>query len=94
MQATTRFPDGVTNAVLEEAYRVFYDPIAFHTANGVFNTHANRRDPTMGRLLRGREFTPPGVFLRLDDGDPVEAKPLDAHILVEATTVWPFFLSL
>ena len=38
MQATTRFHNGVANAVLEEAYLVFHDPIAFHTANSVINT--------------------------------------------------------
>ena len=29
-----------------------------------------------------------GVFLGLDDGDPVEDKALEAHILIEATAVW------
>ena len=88
MQATTRFHNGVANAVLEEAYLVFHDPIAFHTANSVFNTNADRRDTTIRRFLRGREFTPTGFFLRLDHGDPVEDKTLEAHILVEATAVW------
>jgi hypothetical protein len=88
MQATTRFHDDVTNAVLQEAYFVFHDPIAFHPTNGVFNTNSNRRDPSIGGFLRRREFTPTGFFLRLDNGDPVEGKPLEAHILVEATPRW------
>ena len=72
MQATTRFHDGVANPVLEEADLIFHDPIAFHTANSVFDANSNRRDTTIGRLLRGSEFTPTGFFLRLDDGDAVE----------------------
>jgi hypothetical protein len=88
MQATTRFHDGVANPVLEEAYLVFHDPIAFHTANGMFNTNSDRRDTTIGRLLRGSEFIPTGFFLRLDNADAVEYKTLEAHILVEATAVW------
>jgi hypothetical protein len=88
MQATTRFHDGVANPVLEEAYLVFHDPIAFHPANGMVNTNADRRDTTIGRRLRGREFTPTGFFLRLDDADVVEDTTLETHILVEATAGW------
>lgn len=88
MQATTRFHDGVANPVLEEADLVFHNPRAFHAANGVCNTNADRRDTTIGRFLRGSEFTPAGFFLRLDNGDAVEHKTLEAHILVEATARW------
>jgi hypothetical protein len=88
MPATTRFHDGVAHAILEEAYLVFHDPIALHAAHGVFKTNSDRRDRTIGRLLRGREFTPTGCFLRWDNGDPVESKTLEAHILIEATAVW------
>src|SRR5215831_7023211 len=88
MQATTRFHDGVANPVLEEADLVFHDPIAFHTANGMFNTNSDRRDTTIGRLLRGSKFAPTGFFLRLDEGDAVEDKTLEAHILGESTAVW------
>ena len=88
MQATTRLHDSVANAILQEAYLVFHHSIAFHTANGVFNTDSDRRDRTIGRFLRWGEFTPTRFFLRLDDGDAVEEKALEAHILVEATAVW------
>lgn len=37
-KSTTRLNDGVTNAILQEAYPVLPNPIAFHTTNGVFNT--------------------------------------------------------
>ena len=40
MQPTTCLHDGVANAILHEAYLIFDHPIAFHTANGVFNTNA------------------------------------------------------
>jgi hypothetical protein len=88
MQATTRFHDGVANPVLEEADLIFHDPIAFHTANSVFDANSNRRDTTIGRLLRGSEFTPTGFFLRLEDADTVEYKTLESPILGEATAVW------
>ena len=88
MQSTTRLHDGVANAILQEAYLVFHNPIAFHTANGVFNADSNRRDKTIGHFLRWGEFAPARFFLRLDDGDAVEYKALEAHILVEATAVW------
>ena len=88
MQATTRLHDGVANAILQEAYLVFDNPIAFHPANGVFNTDSDRRDRTIGRFFRWGEFTPTRFFLRLDDRDTVEYKALEAHILVEATAVW------
>ena len=72
MQSTTRLHDGVANAILQGAYLVFHHPIAFHTANGVFNTDADRRDRTIGHFLRWGEFTSARFFLRLDDGDTVE----------------------
>ena len=85
MQSTTCLHDAVANAVLQEAYLVFDNPIAFHPANGMFNTDSDRRDRTIGRFLRWGEFTPRRFFLRLDDGDPVEDKALEAHILIETT---------
>ena len=88
MQSTARLHDGVANAILQEAYLVLHHPIAFHTANGVCNTDADRRDRTIGRFLKWSEFTPTRFLLRLDDGDPVEEKALEAHILVEATALW------
>jgi hypothetical protein len=85
MQSTTRLHDDVANAILQEAYLVFHHPIAFHPANGMFNTNSDRRDRTIGRFLRWGEVTPRRFFLRLDDGDPVEDKALEAHILIETT---------
>jgi hypothetical protein len=51
----------------------------------MFNTDSDRRDRTIGRFLRWGEVTPRRFFLRLDDGDPVEDKALEAHILIETT---------
>ena len=42
MQSTTRFHDGIANAVLQETDLVFDKTIAFHTANGMFNTDSER----------------------------------------------------
>jgi hypothetical protein len=85
MQSTTRLHDDIAHAILQEAYLVFHHPIAFHPANGMFNTNSDRRDRTIGRFLRWGEVTPRRFFLRLDDGDPVEDKALEAHILIETT---------
>jgi hypothetical protein len=85
MQATTRFHDGITNPILEETDFVFHDPKAFHPTDRVFNTDSDRRDPSIGGFLRRREFTPTGFFLGLNDRDPSQDEPLEAHILVEIT---------
>ena len=88
MQSTTRLHEGVTHAIPQEAYLVFHHPIAFYTANGVFNTDSDRRDHAIGCFLSWGEFTPRRFFLRLDDGDTVEDKALEPHRLVAATALW------
>jgi hypothetical protein len=87
MQATARLHDAVANAVLQEAYLIFHNPKAFHSANGMLNADSDRRDRPIARFLRGREFPPRRFFRRLDDGDSVEEKALEAHILIETTPV-------
>ena len=87
MQATTRLHDGVANAVPQEAYLVFHHPIAFHTPNRVFDADSDRCDRTIMCFRWWGEFTTTRFFLRLDHGDTVEDKALEAHILVEATAV-------
>jgi hypothetical protein len=89
MEATARFHDRVTDPVLAEADFVFHHPIAFHPTKGVFNTASHRRDPAIGGVLQRREFTPTGFFLGLDDGDPSQDEPLDAHLLGETTPQRP-----
>jgi hypothetical protein len=88
MRSTTRLPNGISNAVLQEAYPVFHDPIAFHTANRVFDTDSNGRDkPIVGFLWWG-EFIPTWLFLGLNNRDPVQHKALEAQILIEVTPTW------
>jgi hypothetical protein len=87
MQSTTRLHDGVANAILQEASLLFHDPRAFHPAHGMFTTDSDRRDRLIGRFLRWGEITPRRCFLRLDDGDPVEEKTLEAPIVRETTPV-------
>jgi hypothetical protein len=55
----------------------------------VFNPDADRRNRAIRRVLRWGEFPPTRCLLRLDPGDPGEDNALEAHILVEATAVWP-----
>jgi hypothetical protein len=85
MQATTRFHDGITNPILEEADFVFHHPRAFHPTNSMFNADADRRDPPISGFLRRGELPPAGFFRGLDDGDPRQDEPLEAHILIETT---------
>jgi hypothetical protein len=85
MQATTRFHDGITHAVLQETDVIFDHPIAFHPANRVFNTDSNIGDDAIVCFLRWGEFTPTGFFLGLNDGNTGQDKSLEAHSLIEAT---------
>jgi hypothetical protein len=88
MQATTCFHDGISNAILQEAYLVCHHSTAFHTANRVFDADSDRRDRTIARFLRWCEFTPTWLFLGLDDRDTVKHKTLESHILIEVTPAW------
>ncbi len=85
MQPTTRFHNGVTDAIFSEANLVFHDPEAFHPANGMFNPDADGRDPPIRRFLRGREFSPPRFLLGLDHRDVGQDESLEAQILRETT---------
>ena len=85
MQATARFHDSVTNAILQEADLVFHDPVAFHPANGMFDSDADGRAPTIRRFLRGCEFPPTRFLLGLDDRDAGQDESLEAQILIETT---------
>src|SRR5919197_72424 len=86
MQATARFHDSVTNAILQEAAFIFHDPFAFPPANGVFNPDADGRDPTIRRFLRRCEFPPTRFLLGLDGRDAGQDDSLEAHILIETTS--------
>jgi len=89
MQPTTRFHDGIANPIRQEADVIFHNPRAFHTANDMFHADSDRRDPTIGRVLRRGEVTPTGFFLGLDDRAAGQDKSLEAHILIETTSRGP-----
>ena len=86
MQATTCFHDGVPNTVLQEADFIFHDSVAFHTTNGMFDPDADRCNPTIGCLFRGRQFSSRRFFLGLDDRDAQQDESLEALILIQTTT--------
>ena len=88
MQSTTRLHDGIAHPILQEAYLVFHHPVAFYPTNGVFDTDSDRRDHAILCFLRWGEFTPPWLFLRLDDHDIGKHKTLESHILIEVTPAW------
>jgi hypothetical protein len=85
MQATTRFHNSVTNAILQEANLVFHDPEAFHPANGMLNPDADGRDPPIRRFLRGCEFSPSRFLFGLDNRDVGQDESLEAQILIETS---------
>jgi hypothetical protein len=75
MQATARFHDDVTHAVLQEPDFVFHDPIAFHPTNSVFNAI---RVEEMRRLVAfsgGVSSAPRGFFLGWTILTPARTNP-------------------
>jgi hypothetical protein len=88
MQATTCFHDAIANPIFQETDVVFHDPVAFHPTNGMFNTHSDGGNSTIGLLLRRGQFPARRGFLRLEDRDARLVKPLKALILIEATAGW------
>jgi hypothetical protein len=88
MQATTCFHDGVPNPILQEADFILHDSVALDPTNGMLDPDADRRDPTIRRFLRGREFPTTGCFLRLKDRDPRLEESLEALILRQAAARW------
>ena len=88
MQSTTRLHDGITNAILQEAYLVLDHTVAFHPAHGVFDPDANGRDRTIGCLLQWGEFPTRRLSLRLDDRNPIARIALEPHILIQTTAPW------
>jgi len=85
MQATTRFHDGIPNPILQEADFVLHDPIAFHTANRMFNPHADGRNPPIHRFLRGSELPSTRFLLGLENRNPRQDESLEALILIQTT---------
>jgi hypothetical protein len=86
MQPTTRLHNGITNAILQEADFIFHYPVAFHSANGVFNTDADGGNTTIGGFLRRGEFPATRFLFRLDHRDVGQDESLEAHILIEITS--------
>jgi hypothetical protein len=88
MEPTTRLHDGITNTIFQETDFLFHNPLAFHPTNRMFNADSERGTTTMGRVLRRREFPATRGFLRLDDRDAWQEKPLEALLLIQATAGW------
>jgi hypothetical protein len=85
MESTTRLHDGVANTVSQKAYLIFDDTATFYPANGVFDTDADGRDGTIGRLLWWGEGPSRGLFLGLDERDPLARITLEAPVLIQTT---------
>src|SRR5882724_5776944 len=87
MQSTTCVHDDVANTGLQEAYLVLHHARSFYSTNRVFDTDADGRDCTIGRLFQGGEFTAPWFSLGLATRDPIASIPLEPPILLEPTAV-------
>jgi hypothetical protein len=85
VESTARLHNRIAHSILLEAYFVFHHPITLHPTDRVFDTDSDGRDHAMLCFLRWGKFTPPGLFLRLDDRDPVQHTALDSHIVIEVT---------
>jgi hypothetical protein len=75
MQATVRFHERFTNAVLQEADLVFHNLLAFYHTRSMFHPNAGGRDPTIRRFLRGCEFPTTWFLPGLDNRDAGRANP-------------------
>jgi hypothetical protein len=89
MQSTTCFHEGIANPILPEADLVFHHAVPFYSTNRVFDTDADGRDRTMGRLFPWGEVTAPWLFRGLHHGHPLERHTLTPPILIETTPVGP-----
>jgi hypothetical protein len=88
MQATTRFHDGITNPILQEADFVFHQPVALHPTKGGLTTDSDGGNPTLGRVLRRGELSSTPGFLRLEARAAMPENSLAARILIQATAGW------
>ena len=88
MQATPCLHDGITNTVLQEAYPVFHQAVAFHPTDRVFNADSDRCNGTIRRFLLWREVTATRFFCGLNARDPITCIALEPQILIETTATW------
>jgi len=88
MPATTCCHHRVPKAILHEADVVLDDPGALHPATRLFNPTAAGREPTMPRVLTGRELPSSRCFLRVADHDPRRDDALDALSLRATAARW------
>jgi hypothetical protein len=88
MQATTCVHDSIPEPVLQETDGILYDPVTFHSTNGVFNADADGGHATIRGFLRGCQFSSRGLFLGLNDRDVLQGEPLEALILIQTAPHW------
>ncbi len=88
MQATTGFKDRVAKARLPVANFVFHNPIAFDTANGMFNPGAQRGKPAVLVLVKLRQLLVARLLFGLQNRHLLQAEALKAGILSQSTPLW------
>ena len=88
MPPTTRFHQGITDAIFQDADFVLHHPVALHPAHGVFNTDSDGGNTTIGGFLRLGEFPATRGVLGLEDRDARQEKSLEALLVIPATAGW------
>jgi hypothetical protein len=64
---------------------VFDNPIAFHSADGMFHSDANAGNLAIVFLFFRGEFAPTGFLFRLQNGHAFQGEALKAGVLTENT---------
>jgi hypothetical protein len=85
MPSTTRFQDGLTQAILPETSLVFDQTSAWHTTHGVCEPEAKGRDRPLGGLLRWGEGSPRGPWLRWDPRAASARRALAPQLVSQTT---------
>lgn len=83
MQPTTCLHDHIPNPILQEADGVLHDPVAFHTANRMFNPNSYGRNPTIHHFLGWSKLPSTWFLLGLEDCDPWQDESLEAFVLIQ-----------
>ena len=87
MPSPTRLHEGAAKTIRQAASLLLSHPSTVHPAHGMCHTDSERRERTIGGVLRWGEVTPRRVVLQVDEGEPREAKALEAQLLRKATAV-------
>ena len=81
MEPTARFKNSIPKACFSIPNFVFDDPIAFDTADSMFDTNPERSMPLVNVFLQVGKFFAPGLLFGLKDSDLIQLEALKTGIL-------------